>query len=72
MCQTSFQKHLCFILDSRLLFEDYFKTALDKMSKTLGLLRKLQNILTGKAVLALYKSFITPHLDYVDMIYDIA
>ena len=71
MCQTSSQKHLCFILDSRLLFEDYFKTALDKMSKTLGLLRKLQNILTGKAVLALYKSIITPHLDYVDMIYDI-
>ena len=42
----------------------------NKTSKTIGLLRKLQNILPRPALLTIYKCFIRPHLDYGDIIYD--
>ena len=43
---------------------------LNKVNKTIGLLRKLHNILPRSALLVIYKSFIRPHLDYGDIIYD--
>ena len=43
---------------------------LNKVNKTIGLLRKLQNILVRPALLTLYRKFVRPHLDYVDIIYD--
>ena len=43
---------------------------LNKVNKTIGLLRKLHNILPRSALLIIYKSFIEPHLDYGDIIYD--
>ena len=42
----------------------------NKISKTIGLLRKLQNILPRPALLTIYKCFIRPHLDYGDIIHD--
>ena len=38
--------------------------------KGIGLLRKLQSILTQTSLLIIYKSFIRPHLDYGDLVYD--
>ena len=38
--------------------------------KGIGLLRKLQSILTRTSLLTIYKSFIRPHLDYGDVVYD--
>ena len=43
---------------------------LNKVNKTIGLLCKLQNIPPRSALLTIYKSFIRPHLDYGDIIYD--
>ena len=43
---------------------------LNKVNKTIGLLRKLQNILPRSALLTIYKSFIRPHLDCGGVIYD--
>ena len=43
---------------------------LNKVNKTIGLLRKLQNILPTSALLTIYKTFIRSHLDYSDIIYD--
>ena len=43
---------------------------LNKVNKTIGLLRKLQNTLPRPSLLTIYKSFIRPHLDYGDIIYD--
>ena len=43
---------------------------LNKLNKTIGLLCKLHNILPRSALLTMYKSFIRPHLDYGDIIYD--
>ena len=36
----------------------------------MGLLRKLQNILPKSALLTIYKTLISPHLNYGDIIYD--
>ena len=57
------------ILDTKLDFQEHLKDKLSKISKTIGLLRKLQKILTRLPLLTIYKSFIRPHLDYGDIIY---
>ena len=51
-------------------FGDHLKMILNKVNKTVGLLRKLHNIQPRSALLTIYKSFIRPHLDYGDIIYD--
>ena len=43
---------------------------LNKVNKTIGLLRKLYNILPKSAVLTVYKVFVRPHIDYSNIIYD--
>ena len=68
--ETNSQKHLGVVLDNRLSFEDHFKMIINKVNKTIGLLPKLQNILPRSALLTTYKSFIRPHIDYGDIIYD--
>ena len=47
-----------------------FKTRLKKISKTISLLRKLQNNLPRAPLVTIYKSFVRPHLDYGDILYD--
>ena len=68
--QTSSQKHLGLTLDNRLTFDEHLTNVSIKISKTIGLLRNLQNILPRPALLTTYKCFIRPHLDYGDIIYD--
>ena len=41
-----------------------------KISKTLVLLRKLHNMLSRSSLIAIYKAFVRPHLDYGDILYD--
>ena len=41
-----------------------------KISKTIGLLRKLRNLLSRTALITIYKTFIRPHLHYGDILYD--
>ena len=43
---------------------------LNKFSKTIGLLQKLQKILPRPHLITIYTSFIRSHLDYGDIIYD--
>ena len=68
--ETDSQKHLGIILDNRLSFENHLKIILNKAHKTIGLLRKLHNILLRSALPTIYKCFIRPHLDYGDIIYE--
>ena len=68
--QASSQKHLELTLDNRLIFDEHLTNVSNKVSKTIGLLRKLQNILPRAALLAIHKCFIRPHLDCSDIIYD--
>ena len=57
-------------LDSKLDFDEYIKGVFDKTSKPIGLIRKLRNFLSRPSLLQIYKSFVRPHLDYGDVIYD--
>ena len=41
-----------------------------KISKSLGLLRKLHNVLPRPALITIYKAFVRPYLDYGDILYD--
>ena len=68
--QTTSQKHLGILLDSQLTFEDHLKMVSTKTTKTICLLRKLQNLLPRSALITIYKAFVRPHLDYGDIIYD--
>ena len=68
--RTSSQKHLGIILDNQLKFDDHIKMVFRKISKTIGLLRKLHNFLPRAALITIYKAFIRPHLDYGDILYD--
>ena len=68
--QASSQKHLGLTLDNRLTFDEHLTNVSNKISKTIGLLRKLQNILPRPALLTMYKRFIRLRLDYGDIIYD--
>ena len=68
--QVSSQKHLGLILDKGLTFDEHLTNVSNKISKTIGLLQKLQNILPRPALLTIYKCFIRPHLDYGYIIYD--
>ena len=40
-----------------------------KIKKTIGLLRKLQNLLPRSTLITIYKAFVRPYLDYGDTIY---
>ena len=44
--QTSSQKHLGVTLDIKLTFEEHLNNVLNKFKKTIGLIRKLQNLVT--------------------------
>ena len=67
--QSPSHKLLGMILDSKLDFQGHFKDKLSKISKAIGLLKKLQKILTRPPLLTIYKSFIRPHLYYGDIIH---
>ena len=43
---------------------------LSKCDKLIGIIKKLSISYTRNALLRIYKSFIRPHLDYADIIYD--
>ena len=51
--QSSSQKHLGVILDSKLIFDEHLKMVSLKISKTLGLLRKLHNLLPRSALITI-------------------
>ena len=65
-----FQKHLGLTLDIKLNFSEHIKSITKKISKTMGLLRKFQQILPRSSLLTIYKTFIRSQLDYADIIYD--
>ena len=46
-------------------FKEHIQNVLNKVSKTIGLLSKLQKILPRPPLITIYKSFIRPHVDYL-------
>ena len=68
--RKSTQKHLVLLLDEKLNFSEHINEKLKKATKSVNLLRKLNLSLPRSALLIIHKSFIRPHLDYGDIVYD--
>ena len=68
--RSSSQKHLGIHLDEKLNFIHHIKGKTSKANKGIGVTKKFNNTLPRKALLTLYKSFVRPHLDCGDIIYD--
>ena len=67
---TSVHKRLGMLLDDKIGYEHHLKFVLNKVKKTIGLLHKFQQIFPRQNLITIYKSFIRPHLDDGDIVYD--
>ena len=67
---SSTHKYLGMVLYTRLDFNLCLKNVQNKVNKTIGLLRKLQNTLPRTSLITIFKSYLRPHLDYGGIIYD--
>ena len=68
--RCSSQKHLGLVLDQQLNFNDHIQSKMTKCYKMIGIIKRLSVNTPRDALLRIYKSFIRPHLDYGDIIYD--
>ena len=68
--RCSIQKHLGIHLDEKLNFNHHVKEKITKAKKGSGVIKKLSNTLSRDALLTIYKSFVRPHLDCDNIIYD--
>ena len=57
-------------LTGKLDFREHLQKMFEKINKTISLLRKLQNNPTRTPLATIYKSFIWPHQDCGDILYD--
>lgn len=64
------QKHLGLFLDKKLTFNHHLKGKIAKANKGIGIIKRMYSYLPRKSLLTIYKSFVRPHLDYGDIIYD--
>ena len=64
------QQNLGLTLDVNLNFVKHIKNITQKISKTMGLLRRFQPIFPRSSLLTIYKTFIRSQLDFADVIYD--
>ena len=68
--RKSTQKHLGLLLDEKLNFFEHINEKLKNVTKSINLLRKLNLTLPRFSLSVIYKSFIRPHLDDGDIVYD--
>ena len=62
-------KYLGIVLDETLSFEQHIDHLYKKCCQKLGAIGKVRDCLNKKLTLQLYKSLVTPHMDYGDVIY---
>ena len=67
----SIHKHLELLLDKRLSFDEHIQSKMNTYYKMIGIIKKLSVNIPRDTLLRIYKSFIRPHLDCGDIIYDI-
>ena len=58
------------VLHNKLTFKKHIKDKLNKAYFVVGKIKRLRDILPRDSLVTIYKSFIRPHLDYGDVIYD--
>ena len=57
-------------LDEKLNFPTHIKEKIAKANKGIGIICKLAKVLPRESLITIYKSFVRPHIDYGDIIYD--
>ena len=67
---ANWQKHLGMYLDESLNFNYHIREKMSKAMKGIGIIKKLSKVLPRHSLVTIYKSFVRPHLDYGDIIYD--
>ena len=70
VARADYTKHLGLVLDSKLVFDHHIAEKILKANKGVSLISRLRKFLSRKSLLDIYKSFVRPHLDYGDIIYD--
>ena len=68
--QPSSRKDLGVTLDVKLTFHEHFNNETNKVNKTIGLLRELQNLLSRSTLITICKGFVRPLLNYGDTLYN--
>ena len=68
--RENIQKHLGFFVDFKLNFFDHINEKIKKTNKGVSVIRKMNLLLPRSSLLTIYKSFVRPHLDYGDVVYD--
>ena len=68
--RENIQKHLRLFLGSKLSFFDHINEKIKMATKVVNVIRKMNLLLPRSSLLTIYKSFVRPHLDYGDVIYD--
>ena len=64
------QKHPGLISDEKLTFNDHITSKLTTVNKLTTTLRKLYHYMPRDSLVTVYKSFMRPHLDYADVVFD--
>ena len=64
------QKHLGLFLDEKITFNDHITSKLTTVNKLTSTLRKLYHYIPRDSLVTTYKSFIRPHLDYTNVMFD--
>ena len=64
------QKHLGMHLDQKLSFSHHVNEKVAKANKNIVTFHKLAHLLPRQSFITIYKSFVWPHLDYSDIVYD--
>ena len=68
--RENFQKYLGLFLDFKLNFSNHINEKNNKATNGINVIRKMNLSLPRSSLLAIYKSFVRPHLDYGDVMYD--
>ena len=68
--RENFQKHLGLVFDSKLNFSGHINEKIKKATKGINVIKKMNLTLPWSSLLTKYKSFVRPHLEYSDVIYD--
>ena len=62
--------HLGIVLGLKLNFNAHADQKIKKCNRIIALIRRLSVALPRNALLTIYKTFVRPHLDYGDILYD--
>ena len=70
VAHTLCQKYLGMHLDEKLNFSTHINENIAKANKSIRIIGKIAHVLPRESLITIYKSFVRPHIDYGNIIYD--